>query len=535
MGKRRILSVGLAAAVVAASALTVSMTAYGSPRKAANGSGVLTFALSDEPDTLDPAVTGSQESYSVDLSIFDTLVYRSDKTQKFEPDLATSWTTNSNGTVYTFTLRHGVKFQDGTPFNAAAVAFNLNRVVAPATKSATAAGIIGPYKSSKVLSTYKVQVNFSTSTSPVAVLDALSQAYFGMVSPAAVKKYGANFGEHPVGTGPFVFQQWIPNEQITLTRNPDYTWGSPALGRLGPAYLSKVVFRIIPNAATRLASLQSNDVGIAQQLPTDSFKSLSPQYQTINEPAPGFPVCIWMNTAAGPLASLQVRQAVLYAFDRATMIKDVYQGLYSSAYGPLANTTWSFDPAVEKLYPYDPAKADALLNAAGWKMGSGGVRVKDGKKLVLRMYDLMDPLRGEYLASDLAKVGIDVIPRIVGDQDLFGLTRKASGYDLAATWFASSDPSILSVLFLSSNVANGFAISEWKSPQLDALLNEGIATFNSTKRKAVYAEIQKYVMQHALLIPFYAQNELDAINKAYTGYSLQRGQYPVLYNVQEKS
>jgi peptide/nickel transport system substrate-binding protein len=493
----------------------------------------LVVGIYDEPDTLDPEVTGNRASYTIDRQIFDTLIIRSDKTKKFVRSLATSWSWTKDGKVYTFDLRHGVKFQDGTPFDAKAVVFNLNRGMDPKTKSQAASGILGPYRTSKAVGPYTVKVYFKGPTASTSVLDALSQAYWGMVSPTAVAKYGSDFGRHPVGTGPFTFKEWVPNDHITLVRNPAYRWGSPYYHHSGPAYLQQVVFRNIPTSATRVAALQSGSIDLDLELEPQNVSTLekTPGIKIVRGVAPGFPVCIWMNTAAGSLADLKVRQAVLWAFDRKTMLKGVYDGQYAPAYGPLSPVTWSYTPAVQRLYTYNLAKANKLLDEAGWKMGSNGIREKNGKSLTLQFFDLQDPRRGEYLQADLKKVGINLTVRITTDSGLFGVIRKASTYDMASTWFASSDPSILNILFLSSNVGTGFAISRWKSAQLDAKLNSAAATESSAKRAAIYKWIQLYVMKNALLIPMYSETELDGLRSSFMGYSLERGQYPLLYDV----
>jgi peptide/nickel transport system substrate-binding protein len=526
-------SLAVTCIALAAAGTALAASARSGTQHATAAGGAFVVGLADEPDTLDPEVTGSRSAYSIDRQIFDTLVVRSDKTKKFSKELATSWSSSKNGEVFTFQLRRGVKFQDGTPFDAKAVVFNLDRGMNPKTKSQTASGILGPYKSSKAIGAYTVKVFFKSPTSPVSVLDALSQSYWGMVSPAAVAKYGADFGRHPVGTGPFTFKEWVPNDHITLVRNAAYTWGSPLLGRSGPARLQQVTFRIIPDSATRVAALQSGSIDLDLQLEPGTVKSLAGNsgIKIVRGVAPGFPVCIWMNTAAGPLKDLKVRQAVLWAFDRNTLLKSVYSGQYAPAYGPLSPVTWSYTPAVQKLYSYNLAKAGKLLDQAGWKMGSNGYRTKNGTELTIRFFDLQDARRGEYLQANLKKVGIKLVVRIVTDSQLFAVIRKASTYDMASTWFASSDPSILNILFQSSNVGTGFAISRLKSKWLDDELMKGVTTGNIAKRASIYKQIQLFVMKNALLIPMYSETELDGLRSSYSGYQLERGQYPILYGV----
>lgn len=524
----------LAVLLTAGGAFGASKTTRAHAQATANGS--LVVGIYDEPDTLDPEVTGNRAAYTVDRQIFDTLVVRSDKTKAFMRSLAASWSWTKDGKIYTFKLRHGVTFQDGTPFNAKAVVFNLDRGMNPATKSQAASGILGPYRSSKAIGAYTVKVYFKTPTSSTSVLDALSQAYWGMVSPAAVAKYGADFGRHPVGTGPFSFKEWVPNDHITVVKNSAYRWGSPYFNHSGPAYLQQIVFRNIPSSTTRVAALQSGSIGLDLQLEPQDVSTLQKTHgiNIVRGVAPGFPVCIWMNTAAGPLADIKVRQAVLWAFDRQTMLKGVYNGQYAPAYGPLSPVTWSYTPAVQHMYDYNVAKANKLLDQAGWKRGANGIREKGGKPLTIRFFDLQDPRRGEYLQADLKKVGINLVVRIVTNSGLFAVIRNASTYDMASTWFASSDPSVLNILFLSSNVGTGFAISRLKSAQLDAKLNAAVSTESTAKRAAIYKWIQLYVMKKALLIPMYSETELDGLSSSFSGYRLERGQYPLLYDVRAK-
>lgn len=493
----------------------------------------LVVGISNQPDTLDPEVHGSRTAYSIDRQVFDTLIVRNDKTKQFMASLATKWSNTPDGKAYTFTLRRGVTFHDGTTFDAAAVKFNLDRGVDPKTKSQTAKDILGPYKSATVVSPNVVRVNFKTTTSPTAVLDALSQAYWGMVSPTAVKKFGANFGRNPVGTGPFVFKEWKANDSITLVRNADYRWGSPYYSHRGAPFLEQIVFRIVPNAPTRVAALKSGSLDLNLEMePTDVANvSKTPGIRIYRGIAPGFPVVMWMNTEAGPFADPLVRQAALYAYDRKTQLKAVYGGQYAPAYGPLSPVTWSYDQSVERMYPYNPKRAAQLLDQAGWRLGSNGIREKDGKTLDIRLFDAADSRRGEYLQANLKKSGFNVIVRIVSFPDLYAVTRKASDYDMASTWFASSDPSILNVLFLSTNVEEGFAISRWKNKQLDAMLAKGVTTVNTARRAAIYKQIQQHVMKNALHVAMYSETEIDGLRAPFTGYRLERGQYPLLYNV----
>lgn len=495
----------------------------------------LVFGMAEDPPTLDPHVHGARPSYAIGRQIFDTLVVRDGETNEFVPSLAESWEVSPDAKTYTFKLKSGVKFHDGTPFDAEAVVFNLDRVVDPATKSAVSKDILGPYKDSEAVDETTVRVNYKSSTSPTSVLDALSQEYLGMVSPAAVEKHGEDFGRNPVGTGPFVFDKWVRSEQVALVRNEEYQWAPENAGHTGPPRVAGITFRFMPESTTRVAALQGGDIDINQEVEPTQAEQLEQddRFEIVRGVAPGFPVSIWMNTEAGPFTDATVRRAILHAFDRKTMLESVYQGQYQPAFGPLSPATWAYNDAVEDMYPHDPERAGQLLDEAGWKLGSDGVREKDGKKLRVRFFDMEDPRRGEYLKANLEKVGVDVVVRIVSSEDLFAVTRKAGDYDMASTWFASSDPSVLNVLFLSSNVEEGFAISRWKDEALDDKLAAAQASTDDAERERLYQEIQAQIMDEALLIPYHAETELDGMHKGISGYKLEQGQYPLLYAVQK--
>jgi peptide/nickel transport system substrate-binding protein len=497
------------------------------------GEAVLNFAMPGEPDTLDPHVHGSRGAYSIDRQIFDTLIVRDDESQEFVPALATEWEVSEDARQYVFTLREDVTFHDGTPFNAEAVVFNLDRVVDPATRSATAKDILGPYESSRAVDEYTVEVNFASTTSPVSVLDALSQAYLGIVSPAAVEQHGDQFGRNPVGTGPFVFREWVPNSHVTLDRNDDYEWAPANEERSGPPNLAGLVLRFMDDSATRVAALQRGDVGINQEVEPTAVERLREGggIEIVDGVAPGFPVVTWMNVEEGPLTDINVRRAILYAFDRDTMIESVWQGQYEPAYGPLSPTSWAYDPEVEDMYPHDPDRAAEILDEAGWQLGADGIREKDGQKLRIRFFDGGEHRRGEYLQENLRRVGIDVVARVVSFPELFALTRHADGYEMCTTWFASSDPSILNVVLHSSNVEEGFAISRFRDEQLDSMLERGLTIVDEDERADLYRELQRYVMEQAILIPMYSETALGGVRSEFQGYRLERGQYPLLYGV----
>lgn len=532
LGSLALQRVVLAAVVVALSLAGMPWAETPRPASAAPaGGGGIVIAIRAEPDTLDPHATGSRRAYAVMKNVFDTLVYRGPD-NRFHPWLAESWEHSADGKTYRFRLRRGVRFHDGTPFNAEAVVFNLNRIVDPATRSRTARALLGPYERSRAVDANTVEITFASTVSPSGLLDSLSQAWFGMVSPAAARAAGADFGRRPVGTGPYRFREWRPQNQIVLERYAAYDWGSPAFNRRAPT-LGEITFRFIPEDATRVAALERGEVDLVQEVATDAVERFTrnPAYVVVRGVAPGGPVIFWLNTEAELLSDVRVRKAILHGFNRNGLVRGVYQGHVVPAEGPLSPSTWGYTKKVEGMYRYDPSRAKRLLEEAGWTPGPDGTRVKGGRPLALRLGDLFDRRRGEYFQANMRQIGVHIEFRLVSSAELFGMTRRAGDYEMASTWYASSDPHILNLLFHSSNVGTGFAISRWRDQTLDAKLAEAFATVDDARRAAIYEEIQLYIMERALLVPLYAETEIDAIKVRFKGYRLDRGQYPELFEV----
>src|SRR5262249_44342590 len=216
-----------AAPTTAPATVAPTAAAAGKPTTApapAAGGGTLVYGLSgDFDDTLDPQVTNFDTSIRVTLNICEPLVWEPEP-GKFVPGLAEKWDVSPDAKTYTFNLKKGVKFHDGTPFNGAAVKFTLDRIVDPATKAGQSHDQLGPYDHTEVVDDYTIKVVMKQ---PYAPLLTNMNGYLGIVSPTAVQKMGlAEFARHPVGSGPFIFKEWVPKDHVTLVKNPDYNWGS---------------------------------------------------------------------------------------------------------------------------------------------------------------------------------------------------------------------------------------------------------------------------------------------------------------------
>jgi len=348
--------------------------------------GELTYALATSPDSLDPHRSGLAVAGRVFRTIFDNLVIQAED-GTIQPWLATEWTVSEDGKSYIFQLREDVKFHDGTPFNAEAVKFSFDRIIDPKTKSGNALSLLRPYVSSEVLEEYTIKINLATPSA--AFLSNVSQNQLGIVSPTAVEKYGDQFGKNPVGTGPFKFVSWTENADIQVEKNSDYNWGPSNVENKGKPYLDKISFKIVPEEATRIGSVQSGQVLAAETVPPQNIASLKndPKTQLLTVNTIGLPYTLFFNQRKEPWNNVKARQAVQLAIDVDSIVKTLYLGTYERSWSPLSPGIVGYDKSLEGSVKVDIDKANKILDELGYEKGSDGIRVKDGKQLTLNYVD----------------------------------------------------------------------------------------------------------------------------------------------------
>ncbi|MCW8060083.1 ABC transporter substrate-binding protein [Agrobacterium tumefaciens] len=301
-------------------------------------------------DTLDPAVSRSTPSQIVINNIFNTLVrWKDTKLSELVPDLAESWSKSSDGLKWTFKLREGVKFHDGTPFDSEAVKFNLDRVADPELGS--------PNRSlfssiSKVTALDPQTVEIETKEPSPTLLEILAEEYSSISSPTAVRKSGRAYSRNPVGTGPYMLSEWIPAQSLTVKRNPDY-FGTP-----GKA--DRMVFRPVPEAAARLIELQTGNADIAVGIAPEAANELKQgKKSTLLEVASSFQIFFELNTTKPPFNDPRVRLAVNYAIDRKAIIEKILSGYGKVPEGIFPEGVQG--RAKQDPYPYDPEKARKIV------------------------------------------------------------------------------------------------------------------------------------------------------------------------------
>jgi peptide/nickel transport system substrate-binding protein len=522
----------LSAMALAAAALVAlaGCSASGSSPSAGAGEpsegGDLVYAVSRGFANFDPNVTAAAADAVALRQIYDSLVDLKDG--EVVPWLATDWTVSEDGLVYDFTLRDDVTFQDGTPFDADAVCFNLDRIADPATGSLYAISLIGPYVSCEVTDATSAVVTLASPYTPF--LANLSTPFLGMVSPTAVAADPASFSVNPVGTGPFSFVSFSTDSELSLARNDDYNWAPEGAEHDGPAYLDSLTFQIISDATVRSGSLTSGDVDAIDGVPAQEVQTIesNPSLTYNNQVQSGGMFQIFLNTTRPALEDTEVRIAIAKALDIDSAINATYFGAYGRATAPLGPTTAGFDESISPI-GFDAEAAAEELDAAGWKVGSDGIREKDGVRLSLSYlefspsYDSRLEL-AEFLRANLEDVGIELEIKALPIAQIQELI-TANDYDFVTTSFIAVDPDILDTLYQSESYYN-FA----RATEFDAQLAEGRITPAGESRDAIYADIQQSVVANAISIPTYLMAYRVATSTSLGGLAFDAAAYPKLYD-----
>ncbi|MFG1879087.1 ABC transporter substrate-binding protein [Sphaerisporangium sp. NPDC049003] len=534
-----VLAVAVLVAIVAVIALrgrtepAATGTASGGPVPG----GTLRYAIAGTQVSLDPAVAATAVTGLIDRNIFDSLVVQTGA-DRFGPWLAKEWKVSADGTTYTFTLREGVRFHDGTPLTAEAVKASLDHVVDPATKSAYAASLIAPYRRSTVVSDLVVEVTLAR---PFTLfLQALSVPYLGIQSPAALRKPVAEY--RPVGTGPFSYVSWEKDKRVTLKKYAGYTSPPAGASHQGAAYLDGLDFEFVSEDATRYGALTSGQVqGIAGVPPVDAgaLKSL-PGFSLGVRETPGLNYNLYLNQTRGPLRDLAVRRALSASVNVEQLVENIYFGYYKAVKNPLSATTAAYDPGAEQaLSSYDPAKARRLLDEAGWKQtGEDGYRVKDGKELTLTWPYWAE---GNKEQRDVLAEGIQAQAKLVGikidrpavDTGAFVSEYLIGGeYDLVDVSFARPTPDVLRFAFASGNTyaKAGGNVALVSSPEIDHWVQEAAETADPATAARDYAAVQREVLDKAYVLPLYTPVQLNGFSDRVGGVAFDVQTYPTFHS-----
>jgi peptide/nickel transport system substrate-binding protein len=512
----------------------VATKAPATPTEApAASSGVLTIGIAIEPETLDPGDAVYVQEQFILMNLFDSLLSVAPD-GSLHPALATAWEPNADYSEFTFTLRKDVTFHDGTPFKADAVKASFDHIVSDAVLESGGKSLLQDHKyvETVVVDDYTTTIKFGASY-PMFLHDAGRQ-WLSISSPTALAKYGKDYGRNPVGTGPFKFIQWDAQSQIVIERNPDYNWGPEFAAHTGPAHLDQVVFRILPEAATRLTAFETGEILIASEPPAldavamaDSGKA---SIQTFAQP--GVPAILMINTKKVPTDDINVRKAMILAVNQDELAKTAFQSLGLPAYSVISPTTWGYDEKAASIYRYNLEEAQSLLEKSGWVDSNGdGIREKNGKKLTIDWPDnpAWSEAFNELLSGYLANAGFDVQYRSMDDGAQYE-ELLAGKYTLVYMYWTRPDPSPLRSMFHSENIGGG-AWTNFKSDELDAALADGSTQIDENIRKQDYITAQNIIMENAIVLPMFTVNTSYLTAPAVQGFTFDLEGYPWIYDI----
>lgn len=484
--------------------------------------GNLVFAHVQLPSSLDANVWTATNAARIMRQIYDPLVWQPEG-GKFVPGLADKWEISPDGKIYTFTLRKGVKFHDGTPLNAAAVKFTFDRIADPKTKSLQS-GRLGPYDRSEVVDEYTVKVYLKEPF--IVFLSNLSEVALAPASPTAIQKLGDKYPLNPVATGPFKVKEWKDSNTLILERNPDYAWAPGFIQNKGTAYLDAITYKFVPEGATRLIALETGEAQIIDSPPPEDYKRLkeSGKYSVHDLVVPGMPEMVNINVTNFPTSELAVRQAMQYGVDRKAMANLLFFGSYPAGQGLLTSGSWAYWKDVEKMYPYDPAKARKVLEDAGWKLNpQTKIYEKNGKPLRVRHVTTSGGVTqkaAEFVQGSLREIGFDYIVEAMAYE---ATVKRFSDnqYEAARLTYALIDPHDAFFLALHSSQITGggqFNRSRVNDPKVDDLIRKGSLETSTPRRMEIYTELQKHVMEQAYILPGYENVLTHIMGKQVQGF-----------------
>lgn len=482
---------------------------------------------------MDPQTSQLDVSSMVQRVVLDSLVHQ-EADGTFSPWLATEWTVAEDATSYTFELRDDVTFHDGEPFDAAAVKANFDRIADPDTASAQAASMLGGefYAGTEVLDEHTVQVNFSQPYAPF--LQAASTPLLGFYSPAVLESSAdqlkAGGPGVTVGTGPFELTEYTPDQEIVYTRNDDYSWGPDGAGA---AEFETLRVEILPEAAVRVGVVESGEADLASNLPPNLASELPDSLTVDSKEYPGLPYSLYLNEKHGVFADERVRQAFARGIDVDAAVEEIFFGQFPRAWSILGATTPGYDASLEGSWPFDQDAANELLDEAGWTdRDADGVRMKDGQRLSVR-WIAWTPVPddraalGNAIQSDLAEIGFEVVREVL-EPGAYNEQYNPKTFDLTDWGFSGVDPDLLRSHLHTDGFQNASQVTD---PEIDALLEQGIATTDQEARDAIYTQLQQWNAEYTAIVPLYSPSLITAVNDTVAGLAYDLYGRPLFYGV----
>ncbi len=456
--------------------------------------------------SLNPLLYNDNPSFSVGYMIYQTLAEANPDTLEPVGNLAAGWEANDDATVWTVYLREGVTWQDGEAFDAEDVVFTYNMFADPATGSNQTSTLNSKLESVEMIDPMTVQFNLKL---PVVdfLLD-VGGVYFLMIPehiwrdvPAAeIQQHPGSTGADPsmvVGTGPFIFKEWITGDRVTLVKNENY-WD-------GDVYLDEFIYKIVPDTSAAVSQLKTGEVDMFLQVPgaeADGLKSDDINVTAFSTLSFTFYGTQLDETKSTKFQDARVRKALLYAIDRQAIVDEILFGYSQVAVGTIPTLSWAFnpegiDPALH--YEYDPENAIQLLDEAGWVEGSDGIREKDGEKMSFLMYGISSSESTvqtlQVMQEYWREIGVEMTPSPEPFQSLVSRVTETFDFEAFIVGFGWGPTPDQSSMWKCDSYGVGFNIVKYCNPEVDAVLDAALSELDREKRIELYAEFQNLLLE----------------------------------------
>jgi peptide/nickel transport system substrate-binding protein len=498
--------------------------------------------LEQQPHTnLYPPAGGFYPNGGILNQITDKLTYQNPDTLEIEPWIAESWTVNADATEYTFRIRSGVTFSDGTPLDAYAVARNYDTfgrgnkdLKLPISE------VINNYDRSEVIDARTVKFVFRK-PSP-GFLQGTSVIGSGLVSPATLALPYEALGDATkiIGSGPFVVASETLGRELTLTARKDYNWGPGKLSHQGRAHLDSIKFIVTPEDSVRIGALLAGQADVIRQIQAYDEKQVEDEGYRIYAPSTrGVNNSIVFRPDNPLVSDVRVRRALLHAVNTDEIVSTLFSENYPKATSIIAKSAQGYVDLSAKL-AHDLEKAKALLDEAGWTVGAGGVRQKDGKTLELTAYEsLPQPQNKETLqlvSQQWAKVGVK-LNVLTGDSGSATVNNlDPSKAPVSPAMVGRADPDVIKSQYYPTNRnvllqkgGNSDKVAAFVDPKLNTLLDNLASEPDRAKRLAIAGEVQAYVIDQAYAIPIFEEPQAFAAAPYVKGVSFEAVGRPSFY------
>lgn len=460
--------------------------------------GTLTVAVASDAGCVDPQQVGTNDGIYSARQVVDSLTDQDPETGEVVPWLASSWEVSPDATQFTFTLRDGATFSDGTPVDAAAVKANFDTAPQLGARAGLATSYLSGYVGTEVLDPQTARVSFAEPNAQF--LQATATHSLGLVSVASTELGADERCLGVVGSGPFTLHDYERDSTITLAKREGYDWGSELFQHEGEAYLDELVFQVVPESGVRTGSLQSGQVDVIASIgPQDEDLLTASGVSLQARPNPGISFNLGLNSSDPLLADPAVRRAVSLAIDRQQVVDTALTSQSQPATSILSSSTPYYTDLSEDL-AFDPEASAQLLEDAGWVLGEDGVHAKDGERLSFtvtwaNILATNKPVL-ELLQQQLGDAGIElaVVERPIAD---FNGIQTSGDFDALWLNLTRADPDLLRLQF-STELANNYRLP---TTELDQVLQQQAATTDPAERAELVARAQQLIVDNAYVVP----------------------------------